>query len=80
MGTGFDDGEKGARSDVDAGKGAAHHSEDFANEPVVLMIQQELVRGQNGSGIAGGLEDPEAEIQFADAEGENGIIEFASHR
>ena len=51
-----------ARGHVETRECAAHHAEDFADEPVFLIVQDEFVEVENIIGIAGRLENPEAEF------------------
>src|SRR6266849_11139910 len=43
------------------------------------MAQEEVVHCENGVGISGGLEYPQTEVEFAGAQGEDGVVELASH-
>jgi len=38
-----------------------------------------IVGGDNVVGISDGFEEPKAKVQFAGAQGEDGVVEFASH-
>ena len=58
-------------------KRAAEHAEDFADEPVGLIREEEIVDGEDGVGVAGGFDEPEAEVEFVGAEVEDGVVEFA---
>ncbi len=43
------------------------------------MGEEKIIRGEDGFGISGGFEEPEAEVQFAGTQGEDGVVELASH-
>ena len=42
-----------------------------------LIREEEIVDGDDGVGIAGGFDEPEAEVEFVGAEMEDGVVEFA---
>src|SRR5713101_2088370 len=75
----LDDGEERAGGDVDAGEGAAEHTEDFADKPIVLVSEKKVIGGEDGFWIPRSFEEPKTEIEFAGAQGENSVVELASH-
>ncbi len=76
---GLDQREQAARGHVQARQRAAQHAGGFAHEPVVRMAFQRGVGGQDAVGVALGLEDPGADVQFVGAHGQDGVVQFARH-
>ena len=68
--------EQAARGHVQAAEGAAQQADGLAHEPVLPVGHQHGIQGQHGGGIAFGLDEPGADVQFIGAHGEDGIVQL----
>src|SRR5207245_3957356 len=69
----------GTGSDVDPGKRPSHHSQNFAYEPILLMTQNEFVTGENRVRVSCRLDNPQAQVQLARAQSQDGVIQLPRH-
>ena len=78
-GTLVDDGEHGARGDIEPGKGAAQVSDHLAHEPVVLVGFEDCVGRQHFVHVSTRVEDPRTDLQVIRAQRQDGVVELARH-
>jgi hypothetical protein len=57
-----------------ASQGAAHHPEDLANEPVILVIEDESIHRNDRLEVTRGLEQPQAELELVRPQAQNGVV------
>src|SRR5216684_2620689 len=65
--------------DVDAGKRPTDRAQCFADEPIVVVVENEIVYRKYSFGISARFENPESQIEFVRTQGQNGIIQLSCH-